>query len=194
MRPPLNIPAVRARAPRAAVTRLAVLLAAALPILPACAHEARQAPAATAPATGANAFVARPGKPGDVVAVSVRAPSAPLATGPTSVGLSLRGSPGVTQVELKYGVEGAVRVDAASPTIVPLDAQRRAVVEVPVTVLGTGVHYLNVYVTANGRHSAFSVRLDAGQAATQNRKQSAPDQGGFVVLPAQETRSGGTAQ
>ncbi|MFW7349686.1 MAG: hypothetical protein ACODTU_26785 [Pigmentiphaga sp.] len=184
MRPPLNI----------AAARLAILLAAALPILPACAHEARQAPAATAPATGANAFVTRPGKPGDLVAVSVRAPSAPLATGPASVGLSLRGSPGVTQVELKYGVEGALRVDAASPTVVPLDAQRRAVVEVPVTVLGTGVHYLNVYVTANGRHSAFSVRLDAGQAATRNRKQSAPDQGDFVVLPAQETRSGGTAQ
>ncbi|RZS78947.1 hypothetical protein [Pigmentiphaga kullae] len=192
MRPPLNTPAVRVRAPRVAAARLAVLLAAALPILPACAHDARQAPAATA--TGANAFVAHPGKPGDLVAVSVRAPAAPLATGPTSVGLSLRGSPGVTQVELKYGVEGALRVDAASPTVVPLDAQRRAVVEVPLTVLGTGVHYLNVYVTANGRHSALSVRVDAGQASTLNRKQSAPDQGGFVVLPAQETRSGGTAR
>lgn len=186
MRPPLNT---------LAAARLAVLLAAALPILPACAHDAGPAPTATRSATGANDFVAYPGKPGNVVAVSVRAPSAPLALGPTTVALALRGSPGVTQVELKYGVEGAVRVDAASPTIVPLDAQRRAVVEVPVTVLGTGVHYLNVYVAANGQHSALSVRLDAGQAATLNRKQSAPaNQGDFVVLPAQETRSGGTAR
>jgi len=194
MRPPLNHHAPRARAPRLVTARLAVLLAAALPVLPACAHETRQAPAAAGATTNADAFVARPGKPGDVVAVSVRAPAAPLAVGATTVGLALRGSPGVTQVELKYGAEGALRVDGASPTIVPLDAQRRAVVEVPLTVLGTGVHYLNVYIAANGRHSALSVRLDAGQAAAQNRKQSVPNQGGFVVLPAQETRSGGAAR
>jgi len=190
MRPPLNLPAARARAPRLAAARLAVLMAAALPILPACAHDAR-APAATAAAASGNAFVAQPGKPGDVVAVSVRAPSGPLAAGPATVGLALRGSPGVTEVELRYGVEGALRVDAASPTVVSLDAQRRAVVEVPVTVLATGVHYLNVYIAANGRRSALSVRLDAGEAATQNRKQSTADQGDFVVLPAQESRSGG---
>lgn len=184
MRPPLNVPAAR----------LAVLLAAALPILPACAHDTRQAPSTAAAAANGNAFVARPGKPGDLVAVSVRAPSGPLATGPATVGLALRGSPGVTQVELRYGVEGALRVDAASPAVVPLDAQRHAVVEVPVTVLDAGVHYLNVYIAANGRHTALSVRLDAGAAATPNLKQSTTGQSEFVVVPAQETRSGGTAR
>ncbi|VCU72620.1 hypothetical protein PIGHUM_04722 [Pigmentiphaga humi] len=175
-----------------AAPRAALLLAAAL-ALPACAHDA----ASTAPAGKArDAFVAQRGKPGSPVHVSIRVPAAPLAVGATRVGLALEAVPGVTEVGLSYRTEGALRVEAEAPARVVLDGQRKAVVEVPVTILANGVHYLHVYTDANGRQGAISIRLDASRPTSAKAKTSAPStqSGGFILLPTQENRSGGSAR
>jgi len=193
MRPTPNPQAARVPA-RRNMAALVVVLSTSLSALPACAHESQHAAQEATSSARHDGFEPRPRKPGDLVAVAVRTPPAPLPAGPATVRLALTGSPGVSAVEVRYGTEGALRVDAATPATVPLDAQRRAVLEVPVTVLGPGVHYLNVYLRANGRNSAFSVRLDAGENATVRQKRTLPEEGGFIVLPAQETRSVGPAR
>lgn len=183
-------PAARTGAPAGPIAlALALLLA-----LPACASPQPPSPAAAAAPTPGIAApgptpATRKSKPGAMVQIAARAPAAPLPQGPAVVRLELHGAPGVQEVSLRYQAEGALRVEGAAPARAQLDAQRQASVEVPVTVLAPGLHYLHVFAEAQGRSTAVSVRLDAGGTAQQRQKRrAAREEGGFVVLPAQETR------
>lgn len=186
----------RAVAPPTAAAALALLLA-----LPACAVDDPAAgpqgvPLAAAQSAAGQAApgaapVARRAKPGALVQVTARVPAAaPLPLGQTVVELVLQGAAGVQHVGLRYQAEGSLRVEPAAPAQVPLDAGHRASVQVPVTVLAPGVHYLHVFTEAQGRTAALSVRLDAGGTAQQRqkRKTAVQEEGGFVVLPAEERR------
>lgn len=134
---------------------------------------------------------ARQHKAGDTVAVAVSELPAGMSVGPASVQVRLTAEPGIDALQLSYAVEGALRVEAAAPTKIQLDAQQSAVVEIPFTVLASGVHYLHVHVQAGARYSAFAVRVDAGavQGAYKAMRQSRQMLGSeFVEMPAQETR------
>lgn len=134
---------------------------------------------------------ARQRKAGDVVTVAVSELPAGLSVGPARVQVGLTAAPGIDTLQLSYTVEGSLRVEPTAPTEVRLDAQHHAVVEIPLTVLASGLHYLHVHVKAGAHSSAFAVRVDAGavQGTYKAMRQSRVLQdAGFVEMPAQETR------
>lgn len=138
--------------------------------------------------------VERQRKAADVVTVAVRELPAYISVGPTAVSITLTAAADISELQLSYAVEGSLRIDTGAPSRVQLNAQHQASIEVPVTVLSTGVHYLNVYVRAAGRTTAFAVKVNAGPAAgVYKRSRSVPldgsaQGGGLVEMPAQETR------
>lgn len=146
--------------------------------------------------------IERQRKSADVVAVAVRELPSYMSVGPTTVGITLTGAAGISDLELSYGVEGSLRVDTGAPSRVQLNAQHQATIEVPVTVLSNGVHYLNVYVQAAGRTTAFAVKVNAAPSASLQKRSravpveptvdrqlnQAPKEATLIEMPAQETR------
>ncbi len=149
--------------------------------------------ASAAPLTPQSHWVERHRKPGDLVSVAVQELPANVSTGPTTVKVVLTAAPTVSALGLSYVVEGALQVDSAAPTRVQLDAQHRAELQIPITVLSRGVHYLHVQVTAAGQSTVFAVRVAAGASAASGLQKPAARSlssagGGLVEMPAQETR------
>ena len=139
-------------------------------------------------------LVERHRKPGDLVSVAVQELPANVSTGPTSVKVVLTAAPSVSVLDLSYVVEGALQVDSAAPARVQLDAQHRAELQIPFTVLSSGMHYLHVQIKAAGQSTVFAVRVVAGVSAASGLQKPAarslpPRSGGLVEMPAQESRT-----
>jgi hypothetical protein len=153
--------------------------------LPACAHEASpsnlETPSSkTAPAPRS--------KSGSLISITAPVSRQTVSIGPMNVRLKLQFAPSVKEVSLTYQAEGQLRIDASAPSRARPDDMGQATVEVPVTIMSKGLHYLHVLAQANGRSTAYSVRLDTGESRTL-QKSSAPLPGGeFIEMPAQESR------
>ena len=149
--------------------------------------------ASAAPLATQSHWTERHRKPGDLVSVVVQELPANVGTGPTSVKVMLTAAPSVSVLELSYVVEGALQVDSAAPTRVQLDAQHRAELLIPITVLSNGAHYLHVQIKAAGQSTVFAVRVLAGVSAASGLQKPAARSlsragSGLVEMPAQETR------
>lgn len=141
---------------------------------------------AAEPTKQSNGYVAQMRKVGTEVDVAIKLPVAPVALGPMAIEMTLSSTIKNAKVELSYGVEGSIRVDTGAPETVVLDSDGKGNVRVPLTVLGQGVHYLNLFVTQNKQMAVYSVRIDTG--AGKKASKALVETPAFIGMPAQETR------
>ena len=153
--------------------------------LPACAHEPGPA---NVGASSSKIAPAPRSKLGSLISITTPTSRQTVSVGPMVVHLKLQAAPNIKEVSLAYEAEGQVRIDATAPSRVQLDGMGQATVDVPVTIMSKGLHYVNVLAQANGRATAYSVRLDTG-GNSRLQKSSAPlSHGEFIEMPAQESQ------
>lgn len=138
------------------------------------------------PIKSSNVYVAQMRKVGTDVDVAIKLPVAPVALGPMAIEIAMGSTIKNAKIELSYGVEGRIRVDTGAPETVVLDSDGKGYVRVPLTVLGKGVHYLNLFVMLNKQMAVYSVRIDTG--AEKKASKALVDTPAFIEMPAQETR------
>lgn len=158
----------------------AIALVAMSTALPACASS-------TSPSLVESA-APKHGKPGSLVSISSATSKQKLSVGPMNVDLTLRSPAKVQEISITYQAEGQIRIEASAPAFVRPDSTGEARIQVPLTVLSKGLHYLNVFAVANGQTTAYSVRLDARDNNAIQKPMDTKTNSEFVELPARESR------